>query len=117
MFYEEEFTKLGETYFVTDDGSKGSKGFVTDLLNEFGSMILISFIQLWPAADVKSIESMYEEKKGYFPLKNEWAAALALVLLVFVKQRKRARKRHMLKVCSDGPVFPRRGCEIMNRLD
>ena len=33
VFYEEEFSALGETHYVTDDGQR-EKGFVTDLLNE-----------------------------------------------------------------------------------
>lgn len=33
-FYDDQFTTLGETHFVTVDGTKGTKGFVTDLLEE-----------------------------------------------------------------------------------
>lgn len=31
-FYEDEFSALGETHYVTVDGSKGTKGFVTTVL-------------------------------------------------------------------------------------
>lgn len=35
IIFEEEFKKIADNlYFATDDGSKGKKGFVTDVLNE-----------------------------------------------------------------------------------
>src|SRR5699024_12072881 len=37
VFYEEKFRQLGETYVVTDDGSYGYQGFVTDVLNQSGN--------------------------------------------------------------------------------
>ncbi|NLY78879.1 MAG: dihydroorotate dehydrogenase electron transfer subunit, partial [Lysinibacillus sp.] len=63
-FYEEEFTALGETYFVTDDGSKGFKGFVTDLLNELKPDFDV-FYSCGPLPMLRALESMYAEKKGY----------------------------------------------------
>src|SRR5699024_3644672 len=37
VFYEQAFQRLAETWIVTDDGSYGHKGLVTDVLNRMGS--------------------------------------------------------------------------------
>ena len=37
VFYEEEFTKLGETHIVTVDGTKGTAGFVTNVMENLGN--------------------------------------------------------------------------------
>src|SRR5699024_12195270 len=37
VFYEKQFQVLGDTFIVTDDGSYGYQGVVTDLLSKVGS--------------------------------------------------------------------------------
>ena len=39
VFYENEFAKLGETYITTEDGSYGTKGFVTDVMKDLDRII------------------------------------------------------------------------------
>lgn len=90
-FYEEEFTKLGETHYVTDDGSKGFKGFVTDLLNELKPDFDV-FYSCGPLPMLRALSSMYEDKKVIFLWRNGWVAALALVLLAFAKRRRDRKK-------------------------
>ena len=36
VFYEEKFAELGETYIVTVDGTHGTKGFVTNVMENYG---------------------------------------------------------------------------------
>lgn len=102
-FYEEEFTKLGETYYVTDDGSKGFKGFVTDLLNELNPDFNI-FYSCGPLPMLRALASMYEEKKGYLSLEERMGCGIGACFACICKTEE-GQEKDYVKICSDGPVF------------
>ncbi|WP_096550609.1 dihydroorotate dehydrogenase electron transfer subunit [Ureibacillus thermosphaericus] len=102
-FYEEEFSKLGETYYVTDDGSKGFKGFVTDLLNELKPDFNI-FYSCGPLPMLRALASMYEEKKGYLSLEERMGCGIGACFACICKTEEGQEKGYV-KICSDGPVF------------
>ena len=62
VFYEENLLALGETYIATVDGTYGTKGFVTDVIDELGTD-LICLIFMWSNSDVKSTRKCYTDKK------------------------------------------------------
>lgn len=65
VFYEEKFAELGDTYVATVDGTHGTKGFVTDVIDHYG----IDFDILYscgPLAMLRALEGRYKEKKPIF---------------------------------------------------
>lgn len=102
-FYEEEFTELGETYYVTDDGSKGFKGFVTDLLNELKPEFDV-FYSCGPLPMLRALSAMYENKKGYLSLEERMGCGIGACFACICKTAEGQGKGYV-KICSDGPVF------------
>ncbi len=65
VFYESEFALLGETYIATADGSYGSKGFVTDVIDDKN----LSFDTLYscgPTPMLKALNQILQIKKFFF---------------------------------------------------
>lgn len=104
-FYEEEFTKLGETYYVTDDGSKGFKGFVTDLLDEIKPEFDV-YYTCGPLPMLRAIESKFSDKEGYLSFEERMGCGIGACFACVCKTTEGVGKDYV-KVCSDGPVFPK----------
>ena len=64
VFYEEEFQELGETHIVTVDGSHGTKGFVTNVLETLTDDFAV-YYSCGPTPMLAALEKMYPEKEGY----------------------------------------------------
>lgn len=65
VFYEDKFKSFGSTYVTTVDGSHGTKGFVTDVMNELSFDTIYS---CGPTAMLKAVEAGYAtHKKCMYP--------------------------------------------------
>ena len=69
VFYEEEFAELGETYITTVDGSYGTKGFVTDVIEGY-ELTLIVIYSCGPTPMLKALEAGYSDQKLYLSLRR-----------------------------------------------
>lgn len=65
VFYEEKFAELGDTYVATVDGTHGTKGFVTDVIDNYGIEFDILY-SCGPLAMLRALEGRYKEKKHIF---------------------------------------------------
>ena len=108
-FLAEEFEKLGaKVYITTDDGSKGFKGNVVDLLrseNITGDMIY----SCGPKVMLKFL-SMYAEEKGIkcqVSMEERMACGIGACVGCVVKIKDKEGWTYK-KVCKDGPVFDSR---------
>lgn len=75
VFYEEKFAELGDTYVATVDGTHGTKGFVTDVIDNYG----IDFDILYscgPLAMLRALEGRYKEKKAYISLEERMGCGI-----------------------------------------
>lgn len=61
-FYEEQFNALGDTYYATVDGSKGTKGFVTTVFDEVKPGIR-SVLFMWAIADASCFGRLLPGKR------------------------------------------------------
>lgn len=104
-FYEEQFTTLGDTHFVTVDGSKGTKGFVTDLLEELKPEFDV-FYACGPLPMLRALEGFYPEKQGYLSFEERMGCGIGACFACICKTTDQSDKDYV-KVCSDGPVFPK----------
>lgn len=103
VFYEELFNELGPTYIATVDGTIGTKGFVTDVLNEVNPEFR-KFFSCGPLPMLKALENYYPEKEGYLSLEERMACGIGACFACVCDTTAKSSKDYV-KVCSDGPVF------------
>ncbi|PFJ15281.1 dihydroorotate dehydrogenase electron transfer subunit [Bacillus cereus] len=105
VFYEEKFAELGDTYVATVDGTHGTKGFVTDVIDNSG----IGFDILYscgPLAMLRALEGRYKEKKAYISLEERMGCGIGACFACVCHLQEDPSGHSYKKVCSDGPVFP-----------
>lgn len=102
VFYEEQFKELGDTYIVTADGTKGTKGFVTDLLKEVNPTFDV-FYSCGPMQMLGALEKAYPDQKGFLSFEERMGCGIGACYACVCDTTDGDYK----KVCSDGPVFPR----------
>lgn len=104
-FYEEQFSALGETHYVTVDGTKGTKGFVTNLLDELKPEFDV-FYSCGPLPMLKALEAQFPDKPGYLSFEERMGCGIG-ACFACVCNTTEAVEKDYVKVCSDGPVFPK----------
>lgn len=105
MFYEDAFQSFGEVFISTVDGSVGTKGFVTDVIEEKN----ISFDRLYacgPVPMLKALETNYPEAKGSLSLEIRMGCGVGACFACVCHVQGDVSGHEYRKVCSDGPVFP-----------
>ncbi|WP_367888048.1 dihydroorotate oxidase B electron transfer subunit [Bacillus wiedmannii] len=105
VFYKEKFAELGDTYVATVDGTHGTKGFVTDVIDHYG----IDFDILYscgPLAMLRALEGRYKEKKAYISLEERMGCGIGACFACVCHLQEDPSGHSYKKVCSDGPVFP-----------
>lgn len=100
VFYEKAFNQLGKTLIVTDDGSYGEQGFVTDVLDHIAEFDL--YYSCGPAPMLKAITEKLEGKPGYISLEERMGCGVGTCLACVIPAGNEAGYK---KICKDGPVF------------
>lgn len=111
IFYEEEFSKLGQTFITTVDGSYGIKGYVIDVLKK-NNLKFDKYYSCGPLPMLKALTSMLAEKEGYISLENRMACGIGACYACVCKKAKKNdlvkyddKKVDYTRVCYDGPVY------------
>lgn len=100
VFYEEKFSDLGKTYIVTDDGSYGEKGFVTDVLKMVDNFD--SYYSCGPLPMLKAITKKLKGKPGMISLEERMGCGVGACMACVIPAK---NSEGYKKICSDGPVF------------
>lgn len=100
VFYEGQFNKLGETYIVTNDGSYGNKGFVTDILGDIETFD--RYYSCGPMPMLKAVTSSLKNKQGYISLEERMGCGVGACFACVVPTDDQGGYK---KICKDGPVF------------
>ncbi len=100
VFYEEKFSNLGRNYVVTDDGSYGEKGFVTDVVKMAGDFD--SYYSCGPLPMLKAITTKLKGKPGMISLEERMGCGVGACMACVIPTKKSGGYK---KICSDGPVF------------
>lgn len=101
IFYYDEFRSLGaEVYCSTVDGSKGTKGFVTDVIREKS----LTFDYLYTCGPLPMLRALYDatEVDGEFSFEERMGCGFGACMGCSCKT-KYGNKR----ICKDGPVLKR----------
>ena len=104
VFYEEEFRELGDTYIATVDGSYGTKGFVTTVIEKLG-VTFETIFSCGPTPMLKALESGYGDKKLYLSLEERMGCGIGACFACVCHTTDAPEGFSYKKVCSDGPVF------------
>ncbi|MBY7143700.1 dihydroorotate dehydrogenase electron transfer subunit [Virgibacillus sp. NKC19-3] len=100
VFYREKFQALGETWMVTNDGSYGEKGFVTDVLDKIEDVD--RYYSCGPMPMLQAVTKKLEHKQGYVSLEERMGCGIGACLACVIP---RTNDRGYYKICKDGPVF------------
>lgn len=100
-FYIDEFNALGETYIATVDGSLGTKGFVTTVIDHIETPFDI-FYSCGPKAMLKALTEQLSDVKGYISLEERMGCGIGACYACVCHTDDEAG---YVKVCTDGPVF------------
>ena len=104
VFYEEEFKALGETHIVTVDGSAGTQGFVTNVMEKLGNDFA-TYYSCGPMPMLNAVQEAYESKKGFLSFEQRMGCGVGACFACVCETTEGTDKAY-IKVCSDGPVFP-----------
>lgn len=104
VFYEEAFASLGETFIATVDGTHGTKGFVTNVIeaNQLAFDVLYS---CGPTPMLRALEQAYSHKKVYLSLEERMGCGIGACFACVCHTGDDPTGYSYKKVCSDGPVF------------
>ncbi|ALX47406.1 dihydroorotate dehydrogenase electron transfer subunit [Lentibacillus amyloliquefaciens] len=100
IFYEEKFQELGETYVVTDDGSYGYRGFVTDVLDQAG--YFDHYFSCGPIPMLQAVTNKLGKISGSISLEERLGCGVGACFACVIPAGTEGFYR---KICSDGPVF------------
>lgn len=99
VFYEQEFTRLGDTIVVTDNGSYGMKGFVTDAINHVPNFDV--YYACGPKGMLSALTTQLQNKRGYISLEERMGCTIGACAACVIPTIESGYK----KICRDGPVF------------
>ncbi|WP_374702876.1 dihydroorotate dehydrogenase electron transfer subunit [Bacillus sp. T33-2] len=104
VFYEEQFANLGDTYIATADGTYGTKGYVTTLLENTVAKPDILYA-CGPTPMLKALEAACLCDKSYFSLEQRMGCGIGACFACVCHTKEDPGGHSYKKVCSDGPVF------------
>lgn len=100
VFYEEQFKKFSSTYIITNDGTAGKEGFVTDHLDLVGNFDY--YYAVGPLPMLQAVTKQLSNKIGFISLEEHMGCGVGACFACVVKATK---KDSYFKICADGPVF------------
>jgi len=100
VFYEGKFEGFAKTFIVTNDGSYGYKGFVTDVMKKINEVD--SYYACGPLPMLQAIKEECKEITGYLSLEERMGCGVGACLACVVPTNDGGYR----KICKDGPVFP-----------
>lgn len=100
VFYEDAFSQIGETIIVTDDGSYGKKGFVTDILPDLPAFE--RFYSCGPKGMLKAVTEKLVTHNGYISLEERMGCGIGACSACIIPAK---TEQGYKKICQSGPVF------------
>jgi dihydroorotate dehydrogenase electron transfer subunit len=98
IFYENEFAELGETIITTEDGTYGTKGFVTSVSDSLDSDVVYT---CGPTPMLKAVREKYKGKKVFISLEERMGCGIGACFACVCRTPDDGYR----KICTDGPVF------------
>lgn len=99
VFYETDFKEFGETHVATADGSYGTKGFVTDVIQKIGTDFN-KFYACGPKVMLKVLDETMP-MDGFISLEERMGCGFGVCYACVCETTNGGQ----VKICTDGPVF------------
>lgn len=100
VFYESEFNSFGHTHIVTNDGSLGNKGFVTDILDQMNDFD--QYYACGPFPMLQAVKKKLSHKRGFLSLEERMGCGVGACFACVIPTDDHGGYK---KICQDGPVF------------
>lgn len=100
IFYEDKFKQLGNTYVVTNDGSYGYKGLVTDVIPLVSGYDM--YFSCGPLPMLRAVSGLLTDVEGYVSFEERMGCGVGTCLACIISTN---HERGYAKICQDGPVF------------
>lgn len=100
MFYEEKFNDLGKTFIVTNDGSYGEKGLVTDMIEQVEDFD--RYYSCGPLPMLRAVKETIHDKPGFLSFEERMACGIGACFSCVIHTDTETGYK---KICQDGPVF------------
>jgi len=100
LFYEDEFNKLGNVTIVTDDGSYGKKGFVTEYVHTVDHVD--KFFSCGPFPMLKAVKHLLPDIEGYLSFEERMGCGIGACYACVIPVNTSEKYK---KICQDGPVL------------
>jgi dihydroorotate dehydrogenase electron transfer subunit len=100
VFLEQEFLKIGKSIIVTNDGTYGEKGFVTDILDRIG--LYDCYYSCGPVPMLRAVSAKLKDKQGYLSLEERMGCGVGACFACVLPTKEGNGYK---KICKDGPVF------------
>lgn len=104
VFYETEFSSLGQTIVTTADGTYGKPGFVTDVIGGFTDEASVIYA-CGPTMMLRALESFCGGKKLFVSLEERMGCGIGACFACVCHTADDPEGFSYKKVCTDGPVF------------
>nr|WP_204499815.1 dihydroorotate dehydrogenase electron transfer subunit [Aquibacillus albus] len=101
VFYEQQFAELGACHVVTDDGSYGWKGYVTDVIDQLD---FDYYFSCGPTGMLRAVSNKLENHKGFISIEQRMGCGIGACYACVVPTND-DEKNGFKKICKDGPVF------------
>lgn len=100
LFYEKQFNELGNVTIVTDDGSYGKQGFVTNYLQQADQ--LDKYFSCGPMPMLKAVKNSLSDIEGYLSFEEHMACGIGACYACVIPVNTPEQYK---KICQDGPVL------------
>lgn len=101
-FYERQFAALGQTILLTEDGSAGRRGLVTDVLDS------ADYDAVFACGPLPMLRALSKQVTGiplYLSMEQRMGCGIGACLACAVQATDPADAKGYRRVCCDGPVF------------
>jgi dihydroorotate dehydrogenase electron transfer subunit len=100
VFYEKEFQEIADTSIVTNDGSYGNHGFVTDVLGDVARFD--RYYTCGPLPMLKAVYHALQEREGYLSFEERMGCGIGACYACVIPIKGAGGYK---KICHEGPVF------------
>lgn len=99
VFYEKAFNKIGTTHIVTDDGTYGQTGFVTDIFDQIADFDY--YYACGPRPMLQNVQQKLAGKPGALSFEERMGCGVGACFACVIQDE----QGECRKICKDGPVF------------
>ncbi|WP_337192691.1 dihydroorotate dehydrogenase electron transfer subunit [Halobacillus halophilus] len=100
-FLREEFQQYGEVRVMTNDGSSGNKGYVTDGIAQMAAPI-DRYYTCGPTPMLKAVVQLLGDTEGYISMEERMGCGIGACFACVVPSHD---EKGYKRICCDGPVF------------